>query len=110
MFDPAAFTISIAERDGRVVVLPRGELDLATAPDLDALLSERLDAGQEVIVDLRELGFMDSTGLRTLIAAHTRAGERGGRFAIVRPPDGGTVAKVLAIAGVASELRILDEA
>ena len=71
-FDPTGFSISTSDRDGRAVVVIRGELDLATAPDLEAALPERLDAGQDVVVDLRELEFMDSTGLRVLVAAHAR--------------------------------------
>ena len=71
-FDPTGFSISISDRDGRAVVVIRGELDLATAPDLEAALTGRLDAGQDVVVDLRELAFMDSTGLRVLVASHVR--------------------------------------
>jgi anti-sigma B factor antagonist len=105
--DPAAFSVSDVDGDGRVVVVPRGELDLATAPDLEAVLRARLDDGRRVVVDLRELAFMDSTGLRVLVAAHARAGD--GRFAIVRPPAGSPVAKLLAIAGVEQQLEVLDE-
>jgi anti-anti-sigma factor len=107
-FDPTGFSISISDRDGRAVVVIRGELDLATAPELDAAIQERLDRGQDVVVDLRELQFMDSTGLRVLVRAHARAGEQG-RFSIVRPPPGGPIAKILAIAGVESQLDVVDD-
>ncbi|MGZ8634898.1 MAG: STAS domain-containing protein, partial [Solirubrobacteraceae bacterium] len=63
-FDPTGFSISISDRDGCAVVVIRGELDLATAPELEGALTERLDAGEDVVVDLRELAFLDSTGLR----------------------------------------------
>jgi anti-sigma B factor antagonist len=108
-FDPTGFSISTSERGGRAVVLIRGELDLATAPELEKVVVERLDAGDEVVVDLRELDFMDSTGLRVLVHAHARAGNER-RFQIVRPPAGGPIAKILAIAGVESELDIVDDA
>jgi anti-anti-sigma factor len=107
-FDPPGFGISTSELDGRSVVTIRGELDLATAPDLEQAINERLDAGDAVIVDLRELQFMDSTGLRVLVHAHARAGEQG-RFSIVRPPPGGPIAKILAIAGVESQLDVVDD-
>ena len=86
-FDPTGFSISTSERDGRAVVVPRGELDLATAPELDAVVNERLDAGQDVVMDLRELAFMDSTGLRVLVAAHARveSADGGPTFLVVRP-------------------------
>jgi anti-anti-sigma factor len=107
--DPGGFSISTSDRDGRAIVLVRGELDLATAPDLEEVVCERLDAGQEVVLDLRELDFMDSSGLRVLVTAHARAVDGGPRFAVVRPPEGGAVAKILAIAGVDQELELVDE-
>jgi anti-anti-sigma factor len=107
--DPGGFWISTAERDGRAVVLIRGELDLATAPDLERVLTEHLDAERDVVVDLRELDFMDSTGLRVLVAAHSRVRD-GQRFLVVRPPAGGAIAKILTIAGVETELDLVDDA
>jgi anti-anti-sigma factor len=107
-FDPTGFSISTSEHDGRSVVVVHGELDLATAPDLEKVINERLDAGDAVIVDLRVLQFMDSTGLRVLVRAHARAGEQG-RFSIVRPPAGGPIAKILAIAGVGDQLDVIDD-
>lgn len=109
-FDPTGFSISISDRDGRAVAVIRGELDLATAPDLDAALNELLDAGKDVVVDLRELAFMDSTGLRVLVAAHARAEDGGPSFEIVRPRPGAAIERILAIAGVESVLSFIDDA
>jgi anti-anti-sigma factor len=108
-FDPTGFSISISERDGRAVVVIRGELDLATAPDLETALSELQEGGQDVVVDLRELAFMDSTGLRALVAAHARAEDAGQAFVIVRPLPGAPIERILAIAGVASVLDLVDD-
>jgi anti-anti-sigma factor len=107
--DPLGFSVSTSERDGRAVVLVRGELDLATAPDLEGAVTAGLDAGKDVVVDLRELDFMDSSGLRVLVAAHARARRDGGRFAIVRPLPGGAVARILSVAGIERELDFIDE-
>jgi anti-anti-sigma factor len=109
-FDPTGFSISTSDRDGRAVVVIRGELDLATAPDLDAALNERLDAGQDVVVDLRELEFMDSTGLRVLVAAHTRVEGTEQSFLIVRPRPGAPIERILAVAGVERVLDLIDDA
>jgi anti-anti-sigma factor len=109
-FDPTGFSISTSDRDGRAVVVIRGELDLATAPDLEAALQERLDAGQDVVVDLRELDFMDSTGLRVLVAAHTRVEGTEQRFLIVRPRPGAPIERILAIAGVERVLDLINDA
>ena len=99
-FDPTGFSISISDRDGRAVVVLRGELDLATAPELEAALTERLDAGQDVVVDLRELAFMDSTRAARA-RRRPRARRRRGRatFVIVRPLPGAPIERILAIAG-----------
>jgi anti-anti-sigma factor len=107
--DPSGFSISTTERDGGVIVLVRGELDLATAPDLEEVVSERMDAGQEVVVDLRELQFMDSSGLRVLVAAHARSTNGGPRFAMVRAREGTEVAKIMSISGVDERLELVDE-
>jgi anti-anti-sigma factor len=108
-FDPTGFSISISDREGRAVVVIRGELDLATAPDLDAALTERLEAGQDVVVDLRELEFMDSTGLRALVASHARVEDKGPSFVVVRPRPGAHIAKILAISGVERVLDFIDD-
>ena len=108
-FDPSGFSITASERNRREVLVLRGELDLATAPQLEQAVAERLDAGTDVVVDLRELVFMDSTGLRVLVAAHARKGADQ-RFEIVRPPEGSAIAKILSIAGVESELDLVDDA
>ncbi|HEY0362286.1 MAG TPA: STAS domain-containing protein [Solirubrobacteraceae bacterium] len=109
-FDPAGFSISISDRDGRAVVVIRGELDLATAPDLEAAIQGRLDDGQDVVVDLRELDFMDSTGLRVLVAAHARVEGTEQHFLIVRPLPGAAIERILAVAGVEQVLDLVDDA
>jgi anti-anti-sigma factor len=105
---PEEFSISVAEIDGRAHMTLRGELDLATAPELEQLLIERIDASQEVVVDLRGLEFMDSSGIRVLVAAHARAGRTGTRVLIVRPEPDSAVAKIVEVAGLDRELNILD--
>ena len=63
------------ERDG--VIRVRGELDVATVGALEKLLLRPRERGDVVKLDLSELGFMDSTGLRVLLRAQ-QAAERGG--------------------------------
>ena len=109
-FDPTGFSISISDRDGRAVVVIRGELDLATAPALEEAIQGRLDDGQDVVVDLRELEFMDSTGLRVLVAAHGRVEDTEQRFLIVRPLPGASIERILAVAGVERVLDLIDDA
>jgi stage II sporulation protein AA (anti-sigma F factor antagonist) len=76
-------TFSLAEdvgRDGERVIRLRGELDIESAPDLERVLLRSRPAGQRVVVDLTELKFMDSTGLRVLLRARAAADE--GRWEI----------------------------
>src|SRR5262245_2987030 len=108
--DPSGFSVTASERDGRTVVVIRGELDLATAPELERVIGEHLDAGDDVVVDLRELAFMDSSGLRVLVAAHARTGGGEQQFLIVRPPERSPIARILSIAGLESELNLIDDA
>jgi anti-anti-sigma factor len=63
----------------------RGELDLAGAPELGRLLAAEREAGHDLVVDLRELTFIDSSGLAVLVwAAQSAAGS--GRALRLRPP------------------------
>jgi anti-sigma B factor antagonist len=105
---PGAFSVGRRDDDGRSVFVPRGELDLATAPALEEPVLAALGEGREVVIDLRELAFMDSSGVRVLIVAHGHAGHDGERLVLVRPPEGGVVARILEIAGVEQALRMVD--
>jgi len=83
-----------------------GELDLASAPILESEI-ERSDlaAAAIVVLDLRELKFIDSTGLRVLLAAHERSAERGQEFAVT--PGSEQVQRLLSITRVSEHLRIM---
>jgi anti-sigma B factor antagonist len=107
--ESGAFSAGRHEEEQRVVFIPRGELDLATAPEFEAAIVAALDAGRPVVIDLRELEFMDSSGVRVLIAAHAKAGDTGTSLTLVRPTPGGTVERILEIAGVEQALRMVDE-
>lgn len=89
--------------EGTAYVFVRGELDLATAP----LLEERLVAldGADVLIDLGELGFIDSTGLRVLLSADHRA-RTGGR-ALKLTPGPPEVMRVFACVGLTRHLRFV---
>jgi anti-anti-sigma factor len=106
---PDEFSIAANDRDGRAHLTLRGELDLATAPELEQLVNERLDAGQEVVVDLRGLEFMDSSGIRVLVAAHARAARTDTRLFVVRPAAATAVAKIVEVSGLDGELNIVDD-
>ena len=106
---PEDFSISAEDRDGRVHVALAGELDIATAPELEQLVNDRIDAGQEVVIDLRGLQFMDSSGIRVLVAAHARAGRSSTRVFVIRPAPASAVAKIVEVSGLDGELNLLDD-
>ena len=106
---PEDFAIAADDRDGRAFLTLRGELDLATAPEFEQLINERIDEGREIVVDLRPLEFMDSSGIRVLVAAHTRAGRSGTKVYVVRPEPASAVAKIVEVSGLDGELNIVDD-
>ena len=83
----------------RVIVTARGELDIETVPHLRTALDELSAVGWEnVVLDLRELTFIDSTGLSLLLEADRAARRTGRSFAIV---DGSpAVARLLELVGL----------
>lgn len=58
-----------------------GEVDLATSPQLTAALDDVLDS-RRVTLDLRDVGYMDSSGLRCLLAARDEIERRGGTIVV----------------------------
>jgi anti-sigma B factor antagonist len=76
-----------------------GTLDIATSPTLRAALLEAADrANHEIVVDLTQLEFLDSTGLGALIGAHKRAAEHGGSVRLVAHE--GQILRLLRITGL----------
>ena len=101
------FKVEVRDGEQAVVVDVRGELDLASSPALEAELeSDSVGTASLVIVDLRRLEFMDSTGLSVLVRAHQRALENGQRFAVVKGPQ--QVQRLLSLTGVADRLTFAD--
>ena len=87
------------QHGGAAVVVPTGELDLATAPALEDALGRAFESGSgRVVLDLRELEFIDSSGLRTLLTAHRQAEMARAQFSLVAGHRG--LERTLEIAGV----------
>ncbi|HEV3001624.1 MAG TPA: STAS domain-containing protein [Solirubrobacteraceae bacterium] len=103
------FAIEVAEEGTRSVVTPRGELDMASAPELERAVLPRLQRGAWVVLDLRSLDFIDSSGLRVIVGAHRTAEDRGGRFTCVRGAPGTTVHRIVEIAGIDGVIEMVDD-
>ncbi len=100
------FAVEVASKSGeRVVVLVRGEVDLYTAPGLECRLNELIDDGaREIVVDLADLEFMDTTGLCVLVRAVKRLRAHDGRI-VLRSPSR-SVLKTLEITGLHQTLIV----
>jgi anti-anti-sigma factor len=82
-----------------VRVRPIGEIDLATAPLVEAQLTELWSVGfRQIVLDLREVSFLDSTGVRLLLAWHSHSAADGMLFGVISGPP--AVQRVLEVAGV----------
>jgi anti-anti-sigma factor len=91
------------------VIAAAGELDLSGADLLQAEL-DRLAAEPDlgtVVLDLRGLEFMDSSGLRLVVLADMRARETGRRFVLVRGPE--TVHRVFEITRMSERLDFVAD-
>ena len=106
----SAEVLSLAEArtaDGGVILTVCGDLDIATAPALRRRVNAILDTGvRRLVLDLRDVAFMDSTGLAVLIAAQHRLGDAG-RLAVVIAPDS-YAALIAEIAGLAGVLDVVE--
>lgn len=99
----ANLSIEETSHEGHGVLNVTGEIDLATAPELESTLSG-LVGPSRTIVDLSDVSFIDSTGLRVLLTIHEAAESAGGRLVLICAE--GPVTKLFAITGVHDLLHI----
>ena len=91
-----------------VVVTVRGEVDLATAPELESCVSRALEgAPSAVILDLAALNFIDSSGLRVLVTLAGAATASGSSIALRNVPS--HAQRVLDLTGLADTFPRADE-
>jgi len=101
------FRVEVRDADATTVISVSGELDLASSPALEEELERVAQSdAQLVVVDLRNLEFMDSTGLSVLVRAHQRAEENGRRLGLVNGSQ--QVQRLLTLTGVAERLTLTD--
>lgn len=80
------FAVEVQRQADVATLQPRGELDLATVGTLRAEL-EAIEGCGRVVLDLRGLSFIDSTGLCLLVSLHRRAQREGFALTLVMPPE-----------------------
>lgn len=98
--------IDVRREQDRVILGLHGELDLVGAPLLQSEIEDPgFDDTSMVVLDLENLQFIDSAGLRVILTAHERSQTRGQGFALTRGTQ--QVQRLLNIAGVDEHVNIL---
>jgi anti-sigma B factor antagonist len=92
---------------GAIRVAVTGELDMLTAPRLDRALHRAARRAPAIVLDLRELDFLDSSGGHLIVAARRRVRDAGGRLVVVR--GHGFVERFFALVGLDRELELTGD-
>jgi anti-anti-sigma factor len=101
------FRVEVRSEGRSAVVAVSGELDLASGPELEQVLERFTGTPTELLViDLREVDFMDSTGLSIIVKAHQRFADDGRQLGLVRGSS--QVQRLLDLTGVAERLPLVD--
>ena len=99
------FSVEVQRQDDVAIVEPRGELDVATVETLGAALDDIKSAGR-LVLDLRGLSFIDSSGLHLLIALDQRAQRDGFQLALVAPAP--PVDRAIQVSGLGKALPFVS--
>jgi anti-sigma B factor antagonist len=83
-FAPKPFRYDTEQREGVTYIRPQGELDMRTAPELDEQIQAARELARCVVLDLRGLSFMDSTGISLVTRWNLEARRDGFAFALIQ--------------------------
>ena len=101
------FRVEVRNEGRAAIIAVSGELDLASSPSLEAELDRVSGTQSELLVlDLRRLEFMDSTGLSVIVKSHQRLADEGRSLYLVRGPQ--QVQRLLDLTGVAERIQLAD--
>ena len=102
--DLVPFSVEVQRHGDVAVVEPRGELDVATVLTLRAIVEEKSPG--RLVLDLRGLSFIDSSGLHLLVALHQRAQSDGFQLALVAPAP--PVDRAIQVSGLGKTLPFVS--
>ena len=104
---PGNFEV-LTTRDGAtLVVSPRGEIDMATVDLLREAVERDQQPGDALVIDLRAVGFMDTSGLRYVLELNDLSQQDGFSLVLVRGPSG--VQRVFEVSGLEPRLPFVDD-
>ena len=98
--------LAITDIDQNGVAL-RGEIDAFSAPRLADRFASLPAGDDDIVIDMAEVSFMDSSGLRVLLELHERAGHAGRRLVLHTPSP--SVTKLLDVSGLSDHFNIERE-
>jgi anti-sigma B factor antagonist len=101
------FSVAVHAEGSVEIVVVRGEVDIATADAVRADLTTAFKRSGNVVLDLREVSFMDTQGLSVVIEAQQACAADGTQFAITRAPD--HVHRLFDMIGLTPRLTVLDD-
>lgn len=105
MDDATAHRLTIDDLDDAAGLRLSGELDSHTSSDLEAHLEHLVGgADPEIVLDLANVEFLDSAGLRVVIAQHQRLADAGRRLVLANPSA--PVVRLLEITGLEGHLHV----
>jgi len=96
----------ITEQEGAVIVSFEGDVDLQTSPDARKVLLECVQRKQPILVDLSKVGYIDSSGVASLVECFQSARKVGQNLALVSVSDGAL--RVLQLARLDKVFKICD--
>ncbi len=100
------FDGGVRDEDGYSVLRAAGELDLGTAPGFGQALRGVIERGRDVVVDLSDVTFIDSTGLSAVLEGVHTARQAGTRAAVVATDD--RVVRLFALTGADTVVPVTD--
>lgn len=85
-----------------------GRVDSSTAPELEETLEDRIDEGRyNLVLDLSDVNYLSSAGLRALVSALRTCKKKGGDVRIANPSE--RVSEVMSLAGLDSLFTMYDD-
>jgi anti-anti-sigma factor len=104
---PGNFDVAVHRQHNALVVAPRGEIDLATVDRVKDAVERARQPGDALVVDLREVAFIDTTGLRYVLELADRSSSGEFDLRLVRGPR--PVQRVFEVSGVETRLPFVDD-
>jgi anti-anti-sigma factor len=100
------FEVTRRAAAGIAVVAPRGEIDIVTIDEVYAAIDAAREQANQVYLDLREVTFIDSAGVRLVVEGVRTLHAQGGELVVVR--GGPEVHRIFDLVGLDTHVRMVD--